>query len=126
MKILDAITSALLAKKSSILSVCLGHQKLCEKLGMDVRAKEEPSQGVQRIVDFFRDEQKLAYYNTFSAFNDHPIEGVDVCSDPKTGEVHAVRGSHFSGFQFHPESIMSQNGFSILAEGLKRILQKKS
>ena len=124
MKKLSDITAGLLAQKRSFLSVCLGHQKLCEQLGMEVKAKEVPSQGMQREIDFFGQKQKFGFYNTFAGIHDGEIEGVEVCADPDTKEVFAVRGKNFSGFQFHAESIMSQNGFEILANELKRIIRK--
>lgn len=123
MQKLDDVTSHLLAEKKSFLSVCLGHQKLCEKLGIEVACKDEPSQGMQREIDLFDSQQQLGFYNTFAGVHDHDIEGTEISSDPATKEVFALRGTHFSGFQFHPESIMSQNGFSVLAEELQRILK---
>ncbi len=125
MRALGDMTSSLLRRKRPFLSVCLGHQKLCEKLGMDVEAKIEPSQGMQRDIDFFGNKERLGFYNTFTARRNNAVAGVDVCADPETGEVFAVRGDHFSGFQFHPESIMSQNGFSVLTEELKRLVRNK-
>ncbi len=125
MQKLDEITSDLLRKKKLFLSVCLGHQKLCEKLGIDVECKEEPSQGMQRTIDLFGEKQNLGFYNTFAGIHKENIEGADICSDPNTKEIFALRGKHFSGFQFHPESVMSQNGFSVLAKELKRILHSE-
>ncbi len=122
MKILGEVTRDVLKQKRPFLSVCLGHQKLCEVLGMEVKAKAEPSQGMQRTIDFFGKTERLGFYNTFAATFDGKRSDLSVSSDSLTGEVFAVRGSHFSGFQFHAESIMSQNGFTILADELKRIL----
>ncbi|MSR67651.1 phenazine biosynthesis protein PhzE [Candidatus Peribacteria bacterium] len=122
MQKLGNVTSALLTKKRAFLSVCLGHQKLCETLGINVRCKDEPSQGMQREIELFGTREKLGFYNTFAGVHEDDIEGVEICSDENTREVFAVRGDHFSGFQFHPESIMSQNGFSVLANELRRIL----
>ncbi|MGZ6793322.1 MAG: glutamine amidotransferase-related protein, partial [Mycobacteriales bacterium] len=40
--------------------------------------------------------------------------GVEVDADPATGDVHAVRGPHYRGIQFHAESILTQHGYELL------------
>jgi len=37
-----------------------------------------------------------------------------VDADPATGDVHAVRGAHFRGIQFHAESILTQHGADLI------------
>lgn len=122
MRKVQGVTSQLKAKKRRFLSICLGHQILCDQLGLPLQKKKDPAQGMQRRIDLFGEAEDLAFYNTFIAKNDRKIEGIDVSSDPETGEIFAVRGTHFSGFQFHPESIMSRNGFNILSRELVRIV----
>ncbi|MBU2213540.1 chorismate-binding protein [Patescibacteria group bacterium] len=125
MQHLEKLTAGLRASGRPFLSVCLGHQKLCQQLGFTVKKKEFPTQGTQQTIDFFGREERVGFYNTFVAINDAVCEDVEVCSDSSTGEIHALRGAHFSSFQFHPESIFSRNGFRILAEELKRLVRKK-
>jgi phenazine biosynthesis protein phzE len=38
--------------------------------------------------------------------------------------VIAIRGGHFSGFQFHPEAILSRNGCNILREAIDPLLRQ--
>lgn len=117
------ITDALRERDRTFMSICLGHQILCDSLGMPLVKKENPSQGMQRTVPLFGEDEKLAFYNTFTAVHTDAIDGVDICSDADTGETFAIRGRNFTGFQFHPESVMSKNGFPLLAKELCRILK---
>jgi phenazine biosynthesis protein phzE len=49
-------------------------------------------------------------------------EGVTVDADPETGDVHVMRGPHFTGIQFHAESILTQRGDALLHEIVARLL----
>jgi len=125
MQKIEGVTAYLQTHGKKFLSVCLGHQILCKQLGLSVgkHTKKLPTQGERRRVDFFGREENLAFYNTFIAVHDRTIDNVTISSNTESGEVFAIRGQNFSGFQFHPESIMSKNGFAILAEELCRILK---
>ncbi|MFA7681674.1 MAG: chorismate-binding protein [Candidatus Peribacteraceae bacterium] len=124
MQILAKTTAALRENDRTFLSVCLGHQDVCRQLGFEIIKKEEPSQGMQKPINFFGRQEDVGFYNTFAAINARSVDGVDASFDESTGEIYALRGEHFSSFQFHPESILSQNGFTILTEELKRLLPK--
>ena len=41
---------------------------------------------------------------------------VELCRDPATGEVHAVRGERFAATQFHLESVLTEHGTDLLAD----------
>jgi 2-amino-4-deoxychorismate synthase len=69
------------------------------------------------------------FYNTFVAHSPKDILESDmhpgsiaVCRDRVTGEVHAIRGRGFASVQFHPASIMTQNGVAILGELITALL----
>ncbi|GAA3066078.1 phenazine biosynthesis protein PhzE [Rhizobium viscosum] len=123
------IRRALQARLTSgrpFVSVCLSHQILCRHFGLTVGALENPNQGVQRRIDFFGRSATVGFYNTFAARcapTSFVSAGalVQVCRDPETGEVHALRGSHFASMQFHPESVLSIDGFAIMAEEISRL-----
>ncbi|MCF7845031.1 MAG: chorismate-binding protein [Kiritimatiellales bacterium] len=125
MQILNKTTAALRESGRTFLSVCLGHQDLCRHLGFDIIKKDDPSQGIQKNIDFFGRQEAVAFYSTFAAINKNNVDNVDVCSDEETGEIYALRGKNFSSFQFHAESILSQNGFSILSDELRRLVNYK-
>jgi phenazine biosynthesis protein phzE len=47
---------------------------------------------------------------------------VEIARDAADGTVHALRGNGFAGVQFHPESVLSRDGMTVLGELLPRLL----
>jgi phenazine biosynthesis protein phzE len=118
-----AATDELLGSGRPFLSVCLGHQVLCDRLGIALAYKDIVFQGTQARVDLSGtmpgrlEEETVGFYNTFVGRPDAPLpQGVSVATDPATGDVHMVRGPHYRGVQFHAESILTQNGFGLLRD----------
>jgi phenazine biosynthesis protein phzE len=118
---LSALTDRLLAEGRPFVAVCLGHQVLCRRLGLEVVRRAVPHQGLQREIDLFGTARKVGFYNTFAAFAPAP-PGIQVSADPVTGEVHALRGPHFRSMQFHPESVLTEQGLDILRETLTPLI----
>ncbi|MEU9099564.1 anthranilate synthase family protein [Streptomyces sp. NPDC048361] len=119
-----------LTARQPLLAVCLGHQVLCAELGLDLVRKNPPNQGLQRRIDFFGRPATLGFYNTYAALcttdrfaGPHVPEGIDVSRDPDSGEVHALRGERLRSTQFHPESLLSEDGLRILADDLSALLR---
>jgi len=109
------------------LAICLGHQLLSGLLGLRLHRREQPYQGVQREVELFGARRRVGFYSTFAAVADTDevttSHGrVQVARDADDGTVHALRGRTFAGVQFHPESVLSQDGMRVLAELLARLL----
>jgi phenazine biosynthesis protein phzE len=119
-----AAADELLASDRPFLAVCLGHQVLCDRLGIPLAYKDIVFQGTQSTVSLAGRDEPVGFYNTFVARvgPPGPPDGVRVEADPGTGDVHAVAGAHFRGVQFHAESILSQNGFAILRRLLLELL----
>lgn len=124
MRMLTAVTEQLRESGRPFIAVCLGHQELCRQLGYSIERKNVPTQGAQQEIDYFGEKQLVGNYNSFCAKNGLVLEGIDVCADRETGEIHALRGRHFSSFQFHPESILTRNGFQHLSGEVKRLLRR--
>jgi 2-amino-4-deoxychorismate synthase len=123
------LTGALLADGRPFLSVCLGHQVLSAMLGLRLIRRERPHQGTQRRIDLFGQPARVGFYNTFTAsdaresFRSPLTPGpVRVCRDPRTHDVHALRGRRFRSFQFHPESVLSPDGLPAVRAALSRLL----
>ncbi|MFF4568267.1 anthranilate synthase family protein [Streptomyces sp. NPDC001410] len=128
------LTSAiehLLARRIPFLAVCLSHQLLCRHLGLGLRRREVPNQGTQREIDLFGSRERVGFYNSYVACGraeqlECPgIGEVKVSLDAGTGEVHALRGPHFSSVQFHLESVLTQDGERVLGELLAPLMETK-
>jgi phenazine biosynthesis protein phzE len=113
-----AATDALLASGQPFLSVCLGHQVLCDRLGIPLAYKDIVFQGTQSKVSLTPGSQEVVgFYNTFVGRPAGALpDGVSVAGDPVTGDIHMVSGPTFRGVQFHAESILTENGFVLLRD----------
>ena len=126
---LRALCTQLLCTGMPFLAVCLGHQVLCDLLGLKLVRMASPNQGVQRRIDLFGTAELAYFYNTFTACSDrdhviHPYRPgrIEVARDAATGEVHALRGPAMASVQFHAASVMTTNGQAILTRLLARLL----
>lgn len=118
------IAESLLEAKKPSLFICLGHQILCGRLGLKVIAKELPLQGSQKKIDLFGNDELVGFYNTFTALAPLEEHLYEIATLPGTREVAAIRGPRFLGYQFHPESLLTRNGFTILEESLDFLVGK--
>ncbi len=107
----------LLAAGRPFLAVCLGHQVLCDRLGIPLTYKDIVFQGTQDEITVDGRRERVGFYNTFvgRVGTDTALpDGVTVDVDPATGDVHLVRGPHFRGIQFHAESILTRHGADLI------------
>ncbi|MDQ0955815.1 phenazine biosynthesis protein phzE [Streptomyces phaeochromogenes] len=124
MRHLHAAVDRLLRERRPFLAVCLSHQVLGLRLGLPLRRRAAPNQGVHKEIDLFGAAQRVGFYNTFALVSEHDeftadgLGRVRVSRDPATGEVHALRGPGFASMQFHPESVLTQDGPGIVATHL--------
>jgi 2-amino-4-deoxychorismate synthase len=107
------------------LAVCLGHQALCHRLGIQLAFKDIVFQGTQSPVSIGGRTERVGFYNTFvgRVGDGDPLpEGVAIEADPLTGDVHVVRGPHYRGIQFHAESILTENGYDLIHDLVRELL----
>ena len=106
----------LLATGQPFLSVCLGHQVLCSRLGIPLAYKDIVFQGTQSRVSLEGREENVGFYNTFvgRVGSSSVPEGVTVTADPGSGDIHMVTGPHYRGVQFHAESILTEHGYELI------------
>jgi phenazine biosynthesis protein phzE len=107
----------LLASGRPFLAVCLGHQVLCDRLGIPLAYKDIVFQGTQDEVVVDGRAERVGFYNTFvGRVDEHTAlpAGVSVDADPATGDVHHLRGPQFRGIQFHAESILTRHGADLI------------
>jgi phenazine biosynthesis protein phzE len=113
----------LLDRGQPFLSVCLGHQVLCGRLGLPLAFKDIVFQGTQSRVELDGREERVGFYNTFvgRAPGDLP-PGVSVSADPATGDIHLLAGPHYRGIQFHAESILTEHGYDLIHDLVRELL----
>lgn len=107
-----------------ILGVCLGMQAIAEVYGGSVVPCKRPLHGMRSVVNHFGAPLFSGLPDRFMATRYHslvvereslpPSLVVTALSDD--GEVMALRDRHFfvEGVQFHPESILTEQGLAIL------------
>ncbi len=119
---------ALLASRRPFLAVCLSHQVLSALLGLKLVRREEPNQGVQREITLFDRKARVGFYNTFASQSPTAtvkcvgLPDIETSRDEETNQVHALRGANFRSIQFHPESVLSPDGLSILHDMVRELL----
>jgi phenazine biosynthesis protein phzE len=114
-------TEILINHNRKLLGVCLGHQAIAHELGMIVRKMTQPLQGEQVTMDVFgRSGERVWCYNSFAPMHMPWYE--TLFTEIDIADVMTLRYGNISGFQFHPESIMTQHGYEILREELVRII----
>jgi phenazine biosynthesis protein phzE len=115
------VVDGLLGSETPFLAVCLGHQVLCDRLGIPLAYKDIVFQGTQSRVSLdpvLPDrEEVVGFYNTFVGRPSGELPaGVSVAADGATGDVHMISGPHYRGMQFHAESILTEDGFTLLRD----------
>jgi len=113
------------AGKIPVLGVCLGHQAICEVFGGTVSYAKQLMHGKQsiaalntssKIFSGMKDKIKVGRYHSLAAVRETLPDNLEVIAETEDGEVMAVqlKGKPVYGLQFHPESILTQDGRTIL------------
>jgi phenazine biosynthesis protein phzE len=120
--------ATLMAERQPFIAVCLSHQILSIQLGLEVFRRPTPNQGTQREIDYFGERRTVGFYNSYVATSSRDYLYVadniliEVGRDAMTGEVHAMRSGLFSTMQFHPESLLTQDGPGILRQAILHLV----
>ncbi|MGW3116392.1 anthranilate synthase family protein [Streptomyces sp. NPDC001107] len=122
MRFLRELTAEVVREnRHGVLGVCLGHELIAAELGLEIVRKEVPYQGAQTTIELFGRTETVGFYNSFvarcddEALTELAAHGVEL-SRADNGEVHAVRGPGFAGVQFHPESVLTLDGATVVRE----------
>src|SRR3954447_4730480 len=120
----DAI-DGLLATEQPFLAVCLGHQVLCDRIGLPLGYKNIVFQGTQSRVDLGDRQEIVGFYNTFVGRTGGVTlpDRVSAATDPATGDIHMLVGPHFRGVQFHAESILTERGYDLIHDLVRDLLR---
>ena len=105
-----------LGDKIPILGVCLGHQAICAAFGAEIVDKSCP------IFKGCPDKIKVARYHSLAARADSVPDCLRVTAKTDDGEIMAVEHAKYPifGVQFHPESILTPQGKTILKNFLRK------
>ena len=108
-----------------ILGVCLGHQAICEVFGARVDHAKKLMHGKSSIATLDNDSKlfkgmdarvEVARYHSLAAVEDTMPDCLKVTARTDDGEIMAVEHKDYPvyGVQFHPESILTPDGLSIM------------
>ncbi len=117
----------MLGKEIPILGVCLGHQAICAAFGATITYAKQLMHGKQSDVDFDKtcpifkhcpENAPVARYHSLAADAQTIPDCLNVTARTTDGEVMAVqhRSLPIYGVQFHPESIMTPDGKTMLSD----------
>ncbi|MDU7336690.1 MAG: aminodeoxychorismate/anthranilate synthase component II [Clostridium sp.] len=108
-----------------LLGVCLGHQAICEVYGATIAHAKQLMHGKQSVITLEEDcplftglprQIKAARYHSLAAVPSTMPDCLKVTALTDDGEIMAVMHREFPvyGVQFHPESILTENGMQII------------
>lgn len=113
------------AGKIPIFGVCLGHQAICEAFGATVsyasrlmhgKTSEAALDTQSRLFSGMPARIPVARYHSLAAVRDTLPACLRVTAETADGEIMAVEHNEYPicGVQFHPESVMTPDGLSII------------
>ena len=115
-----------------ILGVCLGHQAICTAFGAKVSYAKRLMHGKSSRISLDSDslfeglpnEITVGRYHSLSLLEDTLPDSLKIISKSEDdGEVMAVKHKEFDvyGLQFHPESILTPDGLTIIENFLNKV-----
>lgn len=119
-----------LGREYPILGVCLGHQAICEAFGGKVghakklmHGKSSPIKADTKCTLFhdLPDKFEAARYHSLAVEADSLPDCLVITAETNDGEIMAVKHNKYDiyGVQFHPESILTPDGATIINNFLK-------
>ena len=125
-----------IGKLTPILGVCLGHQGIISSFGGKVTNAGCVRHGKTSPVKHSNSELFKGVKNPFKATRYHSLVGdktiipdcLEITAQAEDdGEVMAIRHKEYliEGVQFHPESIMTEDGKKILANFIRQVKERK-
>ncbi len=122
--IMDCVKT--LGKSIPILGVCLGHQAICASFGANITYAKKLMHGKQSQVKLDNNSVlfkncpetvPVARYHSLAADEKTMPECLKITAITSDGEIMAVEHKEYPifGVQFHPESIMTPDGMTMLS-----------
>lgn len=118
--------------KIPILGVCLGHQAICAAFGGEISYAKRLMHGKSSDISLDYDyifkglpsEITVGRYHSLSLVKETLPEDLEIISKAKDdGEIMAVKHKNYNiyGLQFHPESILTSDGLTIMQNFLEKV-----
>lgn len=115
--------------KVPILGICLGHQAICEVFGSTITYAKQIMHGKKSIIRVIKEnavlehnkEYEVARYHSLAADKKTLQAPLEIIAESDDGEIMGVQHQMYPvyGLQFHPESILTNNGKQILEKFIK-------
>lgn len=127
--LLDVIRSY--AATKSILGICLGQQAIAEVFGGSLFNLPKPLHGVatgiivtdkeEKLFQDFPADSKIGRYHSWAVVAETLPESLRITAVDPDGTIMALSHNSYDvrGMQFHPESILTTNGKTLIANWLK-------
>ncbi|WP_226035982.1 anthranilate synthase component II [Aquibacillus saliphilus] len=119
-------------KNTPILGVCLGYQLIVDFFGGQIVKSNQPMHGKlslihhtnQGVFESITSPLKVTRYHSLIADIKHIPTSLDVTSHTLDGVIMGVRHHKYpvEGIQFHPESILTDYGFTMIENSYKQAL----
>lgn len=123
------------ADKIPILGVCLGHQAIGQAFGAKVTRAKRPMHGKasrimhegKNIFSALQNPLKVARYHSLIVSEDNFPSDLLITARCEMGEIMALQHRHYPvfGVQFHPESVLTEQGYLLLKNFIELIVSGK-
>lgn len=116
--------------KKNILGICLGHQAIIECIGGKLKNLQTVYHGVASDITIkslsnklFKNIPQIIKVGRYHSWIGVPNENADVLAVDNEGNTMSVQLKKYPvwGVQFHPESILTNNGLQIIHNWLKTV-----
>ena len=109
----------------SILGVCLGHQAIAESFGGKLINLEEPLHGISSNINFLEQDYlfentppsfQIGHYHSWVVDEKSLSKDLRILANDDKGNIMSIAHKDYDlrGVQFHPESILTENGKQII------------
>ncbi|MDI1256916.1 MAG: aminodeoxychorismate/anthranilate synthase component II [Flavobacterium sp.] len=114
----------------SILGICLGHQAIAEHFGTDLVNLKAPLHGVASTIEIIKEDylfENLPKHFNIGHYHSWVVaevisDDLEILAKDAFGNIMALKHKKYDvrGLQFHPESILTENGKEILTNWIKK------
>ncbi|MBT3571556.1 MAG: aminodeoxychorismate/anthranilate synthase component II [Flavobacteriales bacterium] len=116
-------------QNKSILGICLGQQSIAEFFGATLYNLSEVKHGVSSEIIHYNNSKvfndlpsnfKVGHYHSWAVSKENFPNVLIVTSENIEGKIMSIKHKEFdiTGLQFHPESILTENGLKMIENWL--------